>query len=110
MIELRIDTDALVKTKTDVLASIYMVQAFKEAGVPIVGTLIAKGLERGSMTWLREDGLDGDEWVIRWFDDEEGPMHRGPVEAKGRHALYSWTRYRNLSKPIPTTDDEDDEL
>jgi hypothetical protein len=105
MIELRIDKSGPVcNGHADILNSINMVQALKAAGVPIQGILIAKGIERGRMTWHNEDDIDGEVWVIGWTD-EPAAQQRGKPTARGDGRGYTWARWGHLPATV-----EDDEL
>lgn len=104
MIEVRIDRDALDKINHDVQHSIYVIDKLKKAGIPIRGNLITRGVERGRLTWHNDDGLDGIEWVIRWFDDgEKKPAAGWKVAEKGKGESFTWTRFVNPE----TTEDEE---
>lgn len=105
MIEVRIDKSGPVcNGHTDILNSINMVQALKAAGLPLQGTLIAKGIERGRMQWYNEDDIDGEVWVIVWTDLAATP-ERGKPTARGAGRGYAWVRWGEPQAAI-----EDDEL
>lgn len=109
MIEARLDHDIVTKCQENILHSIVTIQLLRDAGVPIYGNIVMHGPERGVLTQHREEDLDRNDWVIRWFDDDEpmfGPKEKPtqPVERIGSLQFGSWTRYRNPNKPM------DDEL
>lgn len=111
MIEARLDHDFLAKCQNNILHSIVTIQALKDAGVPIFGHILMHGPARGVLTQHSEEDLDQNEWVMRWFDDDEpmiGPKEQPtqPVEATGILQFGRWTRYRNPKKPRPVEDDE----
>lgn len=107
MIEVRIDTVSLGKVKHDVLHSVYMIEKLQKAGIPIIGPLIARGIERGKMIWTNEDGLNGHEIVIRWFDEgEKKPAKGWKAVDRGFGECYEWTRFADPDAPPPDDDEE----
>lgn len=107
MIAIQIDLIELRKIKHDVLHSITMIELLKKVGIPIDGVLLTRGVTRGTMVWTREEDLDNETWVIRWFDDGEPQDRCGPIEARGHGHAYTWVRHRNINAPaLPVEDDE----
>lgn len=94
MIEVRIDIEHMQKHQHNVLHSILMMEALRTAGVPVIGKIIFNGPARGTLVQHRENTLDGDDWVVRWFDDKEDINAEYPeVQEQGNGKGYSWTRY-----------------
>lgn len=109
MIEVRIDKDSLGKVKHDALHSIYMIQKLQSAGIPLIGNVFTRGIERGRLTWHNEEGLNGNEWVIRWFDDGEKKPPKGwKAAGRGFGECYEWTRYVDPDAPPPPPEDDDE--
>ena len=71
MIEVRIDIDWMQTQQQNIMHSITMMQMLREAGMPVIGKIIFNGPERGKLISWRVNDLDGDEWVVRWYDDGE---------------------------------------
>lgn len=114
MIEVRIDMDEMNKITHDVTHSIRMVEALKKAGIPFMGILLAKGVERGTLIWGREESLDSDIQIIQWYDTNETPLTgiRSKKEASGSGPGFTWVRYENPNAPkrIKALDPVEDEL
>lgn len=114
MIEVRIDMDELNKITHDVTHSIRMIEALKKAGIPFMGILLAKGVERGTLVWCREESLDSDIQIIQWYDTNETPLTspRGKKEASGNGHAFTWVRYENPNAPkrVKVLDPVEDEL
>lgn len=100
MIEVRIDIDWMQKQQHNILHSILMMDALRAAGMPIIGKIVFNGPERGTLVQHRENTLDGDDWVVRWYDEDETPEGVGAsqVAATGMGKGYSWVRYSNPKK------------
>lgn len=112
MIEVRIDIHWMQNHQHNVLHSILMMQALREAGMPIIGKIVFNGPERGLLMQWRENTLDGDEWVVQWWPASI-IYTKGPAVARGSGKGYSWTRYAEPGepqKPAPSVawDDEDE--
>lgn len=95
MIEVRIDIHWMQNHQHNVLHSILMMQALRESGMPIIGKIVFNGPERGQLIQHRENTLDGDEWVVRWYDDGEPTDEPLKVANSGSGRGYTWVRYRN---------------
>ena len=113
MIEIRIDTDLLQTHQHNILHSIVMMDVLRKAGVPVIGKIVFNGPERGCFVQWREQDMDGDQWVIQWFDDGE---HLNPANydqafllsrcKKTRNGLgvgFSWAEYRSHDEPAAFT-------
>lgn len=104
MIEVRIDINEMQHHQHNILHSIKMIQALKQAGLPVIGKIVFNGVEKGRMSWWREADLDTDDCVIRWYDKEEYP--EGPwrkVASGGGHG-YSWDRYELVTASVQEDD------
>lgn len=107
MIEVRMNLVDMKRIKNDILYSITMQDRLRAAGMPIIGTLLMRGVERGVIVWHVEPDLDGDIGVIRWYDVGES-MTPGTewVEIEGEQLqAHSWTKYRLAGVTV-----EDEEL
>jgi hypothetical protein len=93
MIEARLDQSYFENFTQQTLHSIAVNQALKKAGIPLKGTLITHGIERGVMVWSNDEGLDGPEWVIQWADTREDLTKRSTVVTRGSSLGCSWVRY-----------------
>lgn len=97
MIVVRFDAALLRTIKHDILHSIRMIEALKKAGVPIDGTLLFRGVTRGTMIWQVEEDIDGDSYVLSWFDDSEPLKLPHPTGqemlAQGSGDGYKWQRF-----------------
>lgn len=105
MIEVIISRDELGRIQHNVTHSIRMIEALKAAGIPIDGVLITHGISRGTMEWSRDEDLDADNWVIRWWDEGEKRHTRGTLKASGHGVGYTWRRFLGYGEVM-----EDDEL
>lgn len=106
MIEVRMNLVDLARIKHELLHSIAMIQRLKTAGVPVIGTLLMRGVVRGRLTWHTEEDLDGDISVLRWTDTNESTILTGrPMVRTGgeKHDGWEWTKWVH-------PDDLDDEL
>ena len=107
MIEVRIDIDHMQRHQHNVMHSILMMNALREAGIPVIGKIIFNGPERGKLISWREQDLDSDTWVVRWYDDDEDPTPGAvawvPV-SNGSGKGFIYTNHRNgaLSTYKPT--------
>lgn len=116
MIEVRIDIHWMQTQQQNILHSILMMQALREAGMPIIGKIVFNGPERGQLIQWRENTLDGDDWVVQWWDDrakETGMYGKGRAVARGSGKGFSWIRYadsNNLDEPVSTAAWDEDEL
>ena len=117
MIEVRIDIHWMQTQQHNIMHSIAMMDALRAAGMPIIGKIVFNGPERGELHQWRENTLDGDEWVVQWWDDRPratGIYAKGRAVARGSGKGYSWTRYANsdnLDEPVKVPDawgDEDE--
>lgn len=109
MIEVRSNLIDLARVKHDMLHAIAMIERLKKAGMPIIGILHMRGVERGRLTWHKEEDLDGDVSVMRWFDDNEIDAAPGTAWIKvssEQHEAWSFTVYRDADAPAPVEDDE----
>ncbi len=79
MIEVTFSNDITKKFDHEIHAVVRIMDAMRKAGIPIVGTLHFRGVERGYLTWTLEEDLDDDAVLIRWWDVND-PC---PVELKG---------------------------
>lgn len=109
MIEVKIDVTTMDRITHDVSHSIQMVKSLKEAGLPFRGILLAKGVERGTMVWSMDEDLDGDTWLIRWYDTHEKPEHKFKEISAGHGHAYTFRAFEDLTVPPPYRP-EDDEL
>jgi hypothetical protein len=109
MIEVRIDLYELRKIQHNITHSIRMIEALKAAGIPVAGILITHGVERGTMIWLKEEDLDDESWVIKWYDtDEDMACSKWRLEASGSGQAYRWRRFADARTPVVTVDDDDE--
>lgn len=111
MIEVRIDTELLQNHQHNILHSIVMMDALRKAGIPVIGKIVFNGPERGCLVQWREQDMDGDQWVIQWFDEGEDvwPYARlGYLKAnrkKTRNGLgvgFSWSEWIDPENPPKT--------
>lgn len=102
MIEVRIDVAHMQAHQHNIMHSIAMMNALRAAGMPVIGKIIFNGPERGRLVQWREQDLDGDEWVVHWYDDDE-VQHNSPHHYKhkvtGHGHGYRWTRYSDDEQP-----------
>ena len=116
MIEIRIDTDLLQNHQHNILHSIVMMDVLRKAGVPVIGKIVFNGPERGCFVQWREQDMDGDQWVIQWFDEGE---HLNPTKhdqaflrsrcKKTRNGIgvgFSWAEYIDHNAPAPAAKEE----
>jgi hypothetical protein len=115
MIIVRIDTDLLQSHQHNIMHSIHMMQVLRAAGMPVIGKIIFNGPERGTFVQWREQDLDGDEWVVQWWDEYEngraGANSRTSprgwlVTGTGRGHGFTWTTYRHPDDPAPVVSDD----
>lgn len=107
MIEVRIDVDVMRRIQHNVTHSIVMIDALKKAGIPIDGVLITHGITHGHMTWEVQQGIDGDEWVICWYEsvsqwhDFRTNAARNSLkkQASGKGEAFTWTRWGDSNAP-----------
>ena len=109
MIEVRIDLPVFRRIEHNVTHFIELCRMLRtQAGIPLEGVLISQGVTRGTMIWTREEDLDEESWVIRWYDTDEDPSldkSALTIAASGKESTCTWVRYKNVNTP-----DEDDEL
>ena len=112
MIEIRIDTDLLQNHQHNIMHSIVMMDVLRKAGVPVIGKIVFNGPERGCFVQWREQDMDGDQWVIQWFDDGEtavpyaSPTYLRANCRKTRNGLgvgFSWAEWIDPTKPPTKT-------
>ena len=109
MIEARLDLDELRKVQHNVLHAIDFIKVLKAAGIPVIGNIVMNGVERGRLEMHREQDMDGDIIVVRWFDHGEtilaGSSWRKADFGNGKG--YSWIRFEDSSKPVEVTPKSD---
>lgn len=101
MIEVRIDVQLMQMHQHNIMHSILMMKALREAGVPVIGKIIFSGPERGVLVQWREQDMDGDEWVVRWYDENENNNDTGVTYHKistGVGVGFSWARYEDANR------------
>lgn len=102
MIEIRVDVDHMQQHQHNILHSIIMMQMLREAGVPVIGKIVFNGPERGTLLQWRDSDMDGDVWVIRWYDKHEHHNDIGVTYRKtgmGGGIGFSWVRYEDINAP-----------
>lgn len=99
MIEVQIAEYAASKHGHDTLVGAALMQALREAGIPVVRTsvFVLLGVERGKLTFWTEDDLDGRVYFFRWQEDENDrktaapsigmKLSAGHARKYGRHAV-----------------------
>lgn len=127
MIEVRIDIDWMQGQQHNILHSILMMEALRTAGMPVIGKIVFNGPERGKLITWREQDLDADVWVVRWFDGGEDATPGAASwkrTSSGKGKGFTWLRYETGSnsadkvianetpheQSTPTTTSEWDEL
>lgn len=109
MIEVRVDVVEMDRITNDVSHSIEMVKCLKAAGIPLRGILLTKGIERGYMTWAMQEDLEGDTWVINWYDTFENPSGGKFKRVSGGHGhAYTYSIFQDMTAPQSRY--QDDEL
>lgn len=105
MIEARLDLDELRKVQHNVLHAIEFIKALKAAGIPVIGNIVMNGVERGRLEMRREQDMDGDIIIVRWFDDDETALARSHLRKTdfGSGKGYSWIRFEDSSKAVEVT-------
>ena len=109
MIEVRIDINLMQTHQHNIMHSILMLHMLREAGMPVIGKIVFNGPTRGTLIQTCERGLDGDTWIVRWYDDDEptaGSMAIAPhIEHAGKSLVqtgsgrgYTWKRFENPRK------------
>lgn len=111
MISIRIDTKLLQEHQQNILHSIVMMQTLRAAGVPVIGKIIFNGPERGTLVQWQESDIDGDEWVLQWWDNHETRCIGQRIDdwllvKSGRGVGFSWTHYRHPDDPEPVVDED----
>ena len=69
MIEVRVPGDLIRNIENELLKVATFKSKLQEAGIPVLGGLIAWDVERGSLVATRDDVFD--EFVYTWFDSNE---------------------------------------
>ena len=111
MIEVRIDTHLLQNHQHNIMHSVMMMDALRKAGVPVIGKIIFNGPERGTLLQWREQDLDGDEWVIRWYDTHEHHNDIGVTYRKVANGLgvgFRWDKYEDVNAPAPVVQQKEE--
>lgn len=112
MIEVRMNLVDLARIKHELLHSIAMIRRLKTAGVPVIGTLLMRGVSNGRLSWHTEEDLDGDISVLRWYaNDEPGFADREDWRrvAGEKHDGWEWSKHvhhKHLQRHL----EEEDEL
>lgn len=103
MIEVRIDINWMQEHQHNIMHSILMMNALRDAGIPVIGRIVFNGPARGILHQHRENTLDGDDWVVRWWNEvveQTGVYPKGRVIARGSGYGYSWIRYEDPNDGI----------
>lgn len=98
MIELRIDQYQLEKATNDLIYQQHILNALRQAGVPVVGVLVIRSVSRGKLVMHIEQDIDGDTFIWRWYPPEE-TIHVTNVQGykpvkKGSGPAYEWTEFK----------------
>jgi hypothetical protein len=67
VIQFRIQKARIDRNGHDALVSMKMMKVLREAGVPVIGHMSMRGVERGSLTY----SSPGEEHVITWKEDKD---------------------------------------
>jgi hypothetical protein len=113
IIEVRYDADALRTITNDIGHNVHVMNALREAGIPIHGVLLLRSVKTGLMTMQTVDDIDGDIYVWKWYShgthDKKGqPVAYGPMHEarRGQGKTYSWIAYAQKGAKHVAADDE----
>ena len=69
MIEVRVDDIELMELLSPSLDEMYVISKLKDAGIPIKGTFLFKGLKNGRLTVMND--LINHGTIYKWSDENE---------------------------------------
>ena len=111
MIKVKISKEQNDRVGHEVLISMNLMQICREIGIPVIGTLALRGVERGKITYWS----DADNHHIEWREDDKDlptfATHALAYKGKSKSTVEIDVSARHLKRSTPVTAiDEDDEL
>lgn len=102
MIEVRFDSGRLAKIVNDINHHAQVSAIMVKLGVPVIGTLMLRTVQRGVLIMFTEEDIDEDCYVWRWYSDSEWgdfingllpPFTPKMVQRQGNGEGFSWKHY-----------------
>ena len=111
MIAIKVSKERIDQREQEVLISINLMQICREVGIPVIGSLALRGVERGKITYWSDDSTH----IIEWREDAKDTApatHSIPYNGKSKSTVEIDVSARHLkrSTPVTTIDEDDDEL